>query len=71
MNLNLMKKVFVLWSYTLIICIRILGQKALSRQGKYRTYALFKPFFKREIYLETVKDVQKTKMSDAVESIRS
>ena len=36
-------------------------QEAVIKQGKLRTYALFKPFFQEEIYLEIVKDVQKRK----------
>ena len=34
-------------------------QEAVIKQGKLRTYALFKPFHQKEIYLETLKDVQR------------
>ena len=36
-------------------------QEAVIKQGKLRTFALFKPFFQKEIYLEIVKDVHKRK----------
>ena len=45
-------------------------QEADIKQGKLRLYALFtgKPFFQKEIYLETVKFCTKTQMSGAAES---
>ena len=36
------------------------NEEAVIKQGKLRTYELFKSFFfEKEVYLETVKDVQK------------
>ena len=35
--------------------------EAIIKHGKLRTYALFKPYFHIEVYLESVKDVQKRK----------
>ena len=37
------------------------NEEAFIKQGKLRTYALFKSNFKKEVYLETVNDVQKRK----------
>ena len=37
------------------------NEEAFIKQGKLRTYALFKSNFQKEVYLETVKDVQKRK----------
>ena len=34
------------------------NEEAVIKQGKLRTYALFKSNFQKEVYLETVKDVQ-------------
>ena len=35
--------------------------EAIIKQGKLRTYVLFKPYFHKEVYLESVKDIQKRK----------
>ena len=37
------------------------NEEAVIKQGKLRSYALFKSIFQKEVYLETVKDVQKRK----------
>ena len=37
------------------------NEEAVIKQGKLRTYALFKSNFQKEVYLQTVKDVQKRK----------
>ena len=39
----------------------VLNEEAVMKHGKLRTYALFKSNFQKEVYLETVKYVQKRK----------